>query len=110
MSDPKLTLFESLLSGAISTALRHGDDVGEMNHPGLRGLFREAFIEDVITPLLATPYKASTGVIVDFQGSQSNQADIVVWDDSIFPPCTRRVVPGCSRSSPWSPPSRSSPP
>jgi hypothetical protein len=87
MSDkPPLTLFESLFSGSITNALRRAGDVDEMEHPGLKGLFREAFIEHVITPLLPTPYKVSTGVIVDFHGSQSNQADVIIWDDAIYPP------------------------
>lgn len=80
------TLFESLFAGSIANALRWGTDVSEMEHAGLMGLFRESFIESVITPLLASPYKVSTGIIVDCHGNQSNQADVIVWDDSIHPP------------------------
>ncbi|MDB5346334.1 MAG: hypothetical protein JWP89_4711 [Schlesneria sp.] len=32
------------------------------------------------------PYRAGTGVVVDCQGQQSGQCDIIIWDDSIFRP------------------------
>ena len=62
------------------------DGFGNVEHDGVKGVLRESLIESFFEPLLMPPYRAGTGVIIDCQGNQSGQCDIIVWDDSIFRP------------------------
>ena len=81
-----LTVVEELLDQAVRNAIQTAERFGGLKHPGVKGLFREALIESVITPMLACPYKAGTGVVVNWHGHESAQNDIIIWDDSIYPP------------------------
>lgn len=78
--------FGRMFSTRVGRALHFAETVGDLEHAGLKGLFREALVEEVLLPLLPTPYKVGTGVVIDHTGEQSNQADVIIWDDSISPP------------------------
>ncbi len=70
------------LDGLLSLAT----SFGHVEHAGVMGVLRESLIESFLEPLLMPPYRAGSGVVVDSQGKQSGQCDIVIWDDSIFRP------------------------
>jgi len=81
-----LTTAEAVLVQTIDNLVALSERLGDVEHPGVKGLLREALIEQFLTPLLPTPFQISSGVIVDSKGHQSGQCDIIVADTSIFRP------------------------
>jgi hypothetical protein len=59
---------------------------GQLDHRGLRGRAREIFVADLLTPLLYPTMGVCTGVVVDSEGNQSRQTDVIVFDRRIVPP------------------------
>jgi hypothetical protein len=57
-----------------------------VTHAGVAGSLRETFVRTVIQPLLPAGGAATTGVIVDSQGGQSGQIDVIVYSRSLMPP------------------------
>jgi len=47
---------------------------------------REIVVSELIQPFLTPHTKAATGTIVDHYGNQSNQVDIILYDERITPP------------------------
>jgi hypothetical protein len=81
-----LTITEAVLAASVAGVVRLSQALTDVEHAGTLGLLREALVESVICPLLQPPYKAATGVVIDCEGKQSGQCDIIIWDDSIFRP------------------------
>lgn len=53
---------------------------------GLRGRVREIVAGSLLNLVLPAPFEIGTGKIVDAQGAQSSETDIVVYSKSILPP------------------------
>ena len=86
MQLPRPTLFEQILGDTIRFAVERSNGVSGVTNAGLRGLIRESLVENLFEPLLPSPYRVGTGIIVDHEGAQSNQSDIIVWNNAIHPP------------------------
>ena len=80
------TIAESIIRANIGGLVSMAKHLSSLEHGGVKGLLREALLDAVLRPMLPTPYKAGTGVIVDVQGRQSGQCDLIIWDDSILAP------------------------
>lgn len=78
--------YTSLVDSQIALALRRAKDVKHLGHPGLRGRAREIFLRDLLRPFLNPNLSTCTGVLVDSEGRQSNQIDIIVYDKNLLPP------------------------
>lgn len=59
---------------------------GGMKHPGEKGAFREFFIAQLVRPLLPLHYGIGSGVVVDADGQQSRQSDLIIYDRRLLPP------------------------
>jgi hypothetical protein len=57
-----------------------------IRHSLLKGRLREIVVSELILPFLAPHTKVATGTIVDHYGNQSNEIDIIVYDERITPP------------------------
>jgi hypothetical protein len=80
------SVLRGLLLKRIAAAKYAAEEVAGTTHLGLRGRFREIFVNDLLSPLLLPGQFVGTGVIVDSVGGESAQTDIVVCDKSILPP------------------------
>ena len=80
------SIFRTRLISSVATAVRHAHDAAESNHLGLRGRLREVALQELIRPLLPNGIQAGTGVVVDSDGTQSNQIDIIIYSTSLLPP------------------------
>jgi hypothetical protein len=73
------------VEGRINEALRTHEEARKENHPGLAGLAREITIELLLRPLLPPDIAIGTGKIVDSEGKESTQLDVILHDAGILP-------------------------
>jgi len=70
----------------IKTARREFDDASRLNHAYLRGKVREIALNNVIKPLLPGGFEVGNGKIVDYQGFQTPEIDLIIYSKNILPP------------------------
>lgn len=81
-----MSLFLAFMRCALDKMMAFAESFGYVEDEGVLGVLRESLIESLLEPLLMPPYRAGAGVVIDSQGHQSGQCDIIIWDDSIFRP------------------------
>jgi hypothetical protein len=57
-----------------------------IEHSLKKGRLREIVVSELILPFLAPHTKVATGTIVDHYGNQSNEIDVILYDERITPP------------------------
>lgn len=57
-----------------------------MGHQPTKGQLRELFVAEALTPFLTSQFGVKTGVVVNQEGYESNQTDILIYDNRILPP------------------------
>ena len=80
------SIFRTRLISSVATAVRHAHDAAQSSHLGVRGRLREVALQELIRPLLPNGIQAGTGIVVDSDGRQSNQIDIIIYSTSLLPP------------------------
>jgi hypothetical protein len=61
-----------------------------IEHRGEKGGFREAFVKSLLNQFLPVQFGIGSGVVVDINGCQSPQIDIVIYDKRRLPPIFER--------------------
>ena len=79
-------LYRGMVEANVRRAIDVAATAGQLDHRGLRGRAREVFVADLLAPLLYPTMGVCTGVIVDSEGNQSRQTDVIVFDRRIVPP------------------------
>ena len=82
MTHPQI---QARFRNAVATAVAKFRETAEMNHAGLKGRFREIFVADMLRPILGADLIAGSGVVVDFSGNTSPEADVVIFDKFHIP-------------------------
>jgi hypothetical protein len=54
-------------------------------HQGVKGEGNEVILRDLITRFIPRRYGVGTGVVIDHEGNQSGQCDIVIYDTFTYP-------------------------
>lgn len=62
----------------VRTAVDRARNAGSIGHPGLRGVVREAFVGDLLEPLLPPGFDVGSGQIIDHTGGSSAQCDVII--------------------------------
>lgn len=57
-----------------------------LNHRLTKGELRELFVTNVLASFLTKQFDTGTGIIVNQKEEQSNQTDIIIYDNRILPP------------------------
>lgn len=78
--------YTDIIRARIVGALAEAKALREINHHGVVGALRETVIRQLITPLLPSHMAASTGIVTSYNGAQSRQCDIVIYDRRLLPP------------------------
>lgn len=80
----------SILSKTLSAKVKHAIDLskqfGDFDHAVLKGRLRELLVTELIEPLLPSGVCATTGILIDSKGNQSNQLDVIIYSSDILPP------------------------
>jgi len=87
-------LFQRRARERVRSALQQALDVDGIDHLGLRGNAREAFVGSLLGEFLPAPLQAVTGKIVDAVGNQSAQTDVVLFSPQVLPGIFYRGVEG----------------
>lgn len=79
----------SFLSEKIDLKINHLKSEYESNknisHQGVKGGFNENALSSLVKEVIPTKYKITKGVIENSEGEQSNETDIIIYDDEILP-------------------------
>ena len=70
----------------VQSALAAASHAAAIKHPGLKGEVREILVRELLRPLLPPTFAFGTGKVVDHQGNESAQMDVVVYDRAVLPP------------------------
>lgn len=58
----------------------------KLNHKLTKGELRELFTSELLSNYLTSQFDTGTGIVVDADGNQSHQMDIIITDNRILPP------------------------
>jgi hypothetical protein len=62
------------------------DSISNLEHDYLRGRLREIFISDILKMYLTSVFDVGTGIVVNSNGDQSKETDVIIYDTRILPP------------------------
>jgi len=79
-------LLVDVLRVRIRSAVAASRAIDSIAHEGLKGRIREMFVEDLVAPLLPSFVGVGTGKIIDSEGGQSAECDVVIYDRDTMPP------------------------
>ena len=79
-------IFRTRVINTIKGAIQEAQDASQIDHPGLVGRVRELALEHLIVPMLPTGFEVGTGKLVDNQGNQSAETDLVIYNRAVLPP------------------------
>src|SRR4051812_37656938 len=79
-------VYTDLLRARIAGAMSEAAALRGINHNGLVGELREVVVGRLLAPLLPPNIGISSGVIISYQGHQSPQMDVIVYDRTLLPP------------------------
>jgi len=79
-------MLRNAIVAATQNMLELYDLSGGIKHDGEKGAFREFFIAQLVRPLLPHHYGVGSGVVVDADGQQSRQTDLIIYDRRLLPP------------------------
>jgi len=79
-------LLVDVLRVRIQSAVAASRAIDSIAHEGLKGRIREIFVDDLVSPLLPSYVGIGTGKIIDSEGGQSGECDVVIYDRDRMPP------------------------
>jgi hypothetical protein len=85
----QMTILENAIKAATCGLEAYYKLTASIDHNGEKGGFREYFVNQMIRPLLPVHFGLSSGIIMDRNGRQSRQCDVIVYDTRLMPPILR---------------------
>ena len=79
-------LLRDYMVGKIKGAIAEAHALRGISHQLLKGRLREIVYENLLSPLLPPSFMLGSGAVVDHEGGQSGEVDIIVCNKSIMPP------------------------
>ncbi len=90
----KIQKMEQTLIQKYTTSIVHGfiertKSLSHLDHKLLKGELRELFVSNILELFLAKQFGIGSGIIINQKGDQSNQTDIIIYDNRVLPPFIR---------------------
>ena len=85
MSKPK-NLIKRYSSAIIGGLVSKISASSPLNHRLTKGELRELFVTNILKSFLTKQFDIGTGIIINQKEEQSNQTDIIIYDNRILPP------------------------
>lgn len=79
-------LIARYFSAIIEGLVKKVEASSPLEHKLTKGELRELFISNILSHFLTKQYDIGTGIIVNQHKEQSNQTDIIIYDNRILPP------------------------
>ena len=85
----KRTLIQRYASGIVKGLFEQADSIRDLEHKALKGQLCELFTTNVLNRYLTSQFGVGSGIIVNQRGDQSDQTDVIIYDNRILPPFIR---------------------
>lgn len=79
-------IYKKLLIEKIIFFLKESKHLDSISHKGLRGSIRESGLGKLLSPLLPLDWDIGKGKIIDSEGKQSSEVDLLIYYKKTFPP------------------------
>jgi hypothetical protein len=83
------TLVQSYATSLVKGFVERARALKQLGHKPTKGQLRELFVSDVLKSFLTSQFGIGSGAIINQDGEQSRQMDIVIYDNRILPPFIR---------------------
>ncbi len=83
------TLIQQHSSSILGGMIGRIESLKDLDHRLTKGELRELFISTILRSFLTSQFDIGTGIIINQKGAQSNQTDIIIYDNRILPPFIR---------------------
>jgi hypothetical protein len=80
------TLIQSYSTSIVRGFIERTRSISNLDHRLLKGELRELFVSDILGSFLTNQFGIGSGIIVNQKGEQSNQSDIIIYDNRVLPP------------------------
>ena len=70
----------------IKSAIVKSDALSNIEHNVTKGVLRECLVSDILSEILPSQFGVGSGIIVNSDGDQSKQTDIIIYDNRILAP------------------------
>lgn len=57
-----------------------------IQHQGVKGNLNKLMLQNLFKEVIPSKYSLTRGIIQDYDGNQSNETDIIIYDSEILPP------------------------
>ena len=78
--------YHEIAKAKIKEAINLSEVMDSISHNGQKGRARELFVSNILKPYLSPNMGICTGVVINREGQQSGQIDVIVYDQRILPP------------------------
>lgn len=82
----KRTLIQQHSSAIIRGLSEKINALTDLDHKLTKGELRELFVSNILHSFLTNQFDVGSGIIINQAGLQSNQTDIIIYDNRILPP------------------------
>lgn len=83
----KNSLFFEHIIQKINSAKNKADTLAKQaDHRGIEGAIREIALKECIEPFLTESFRVNSGKIIDSEGNQSRQVDLIIYRKKLIPP------------------------
>ena len=79
-------LIKRYSTSIVKALIEKSKSLSGLSHKETKGVLRELFVREALRPFLASNCDIGSGIIINQRGIQSNQTDIVIYDNRILPP------------------------
>lgn len=83
------TLIQQYASGIVKGFVEQVRSISDMKHRYTKGRLRELFVANVLDRYLTAQFGVGSGIVVNQRGDQSDQMDIIIYDNRVLPPFVR---------------------
>jgi hypothetical protein len=83
---PTVKLIKKYSSAIVDGFVKKAEACGALEHELTKGEIRELFVSNVLRLFLSSQFSIGTGIIINHKEEQSNQTDIIIYDNRILPP------------------------
>lgn len=80
-----MSIISAKFSAKIATLKAEFENNKDVVHQGVKGGLNESELSDLIRDVIPKRYKLAKGVIENSRGEQSNETDVLIYDDEILP-------------------------
>jgi len=80
------TLIKRYSTSIVKSLIEKSKSLVGLSHKEIKGHLRELFATEALRPFLASQYDVGSGIIVNQNGNQSHQTDLIIYDNRILPP------------------------